>query len=61
MLSEGEIGKPHKYIYMFVIPCAELRFVWHIVNVHYCIYSREILMVLNFYFAPSLNLIDIIR
>ena len=26
-----------------------------------CTYSREILMVLNFYFAPSLNLIDIIR
>ena len=38
-LSEGEIGKPHKYIYMFVIPCAELRFVWNIVNVH--VYTVE--------------------
>ena len=45
---------------MYAISCAELRFVWNIVNVH--VYSVEnILTVLNFYFAPSINLNDIIR
>ena len=45
---------------MYVISCVRLRFVWSIVNVH--VYSVEnILIVLNFYFAPSLNLNNIIR
>ena len=45
---------------MHVISCAGLRFVWSIVNVH--VYSVEkILIVLNFYFAPSINLNNIIR
>ena len=44
---------------MYVISCAELRFVWNIVNVH--VYSVEkTLNVINFYFAPSINLKDII-
>ena len=45
---------------MYVIYCAGLRFVWSFVNVH--VYSVEkILIVLNFYFAPSINLNNIIR
>ena len=45
---------------MYVISRAELRFVWNIVNVH--VYSVEnILTVLIFYFAPSINRNDIIR
>ena len=37
---------------------SRIAVVWNIVNVH--VQSRN-LFVLNFYFAPSLNLIDIIR
>ena len=45
---------------MYVISCAGLRFVRSIVNVH--VYSVEkILIVLIFYFAPSINLNNIIR
>ena len=47
---------------MYVISCAGLRFVWSIVNVH--VYSVEkilIVHVLIFYFAPSINLNNIIR
>ena len=47
-------------MYMYVISCAGLRIVWNIVNVH--VYSVEkVLTVLNFYFAPSINLNDTIR
>ena len=44
---------------MNIISCAELWYVWNIVNVH--VYSVEkTLTVLNFYFASSINLNDII-
>ena len=39
--TKGKIGKPKKYIYMFVITCAELRFVWNIVNIHDNVYTVE--------------------
>ena len=58
--SEGEIGKPQKWILHVCFTMFRIA-----VCVEHCkctcIYSREILIVLNFYFASSLNQIDIVR
>ena len=58
--SEGEIGKPQKWILHVCFTMFRIA-----VCVEHCkctcIYSREILIVLIFYFAPSLNQIDIVR
>ena len=45
---------------MYVISCAGLRLVWSIVNVHVYLVEK-ILIVLIFYFAPSINRNNIIR
>ena len=48
-------------LYMFVIPCLELRLCGTLKMYMYEYIQSRNLFVLNFYFAPSLNLIDIIR